>query len=63
LLAELSGCLSAFSVFFNPYLLIRPDRVNPAVILLGLGGGLLDPFCHGGDLLVGVVEDAALLEE
>ena len=35
--------------------------VNLAVDLIGLPGGLSDPFCHSGNSLVGVVEETALV--
>jgi hypothetical protein len=37
----------------------RPDRGDPAIAFVGLGGLFSEAFCNGPDHLVKVVEDAA----
>ena len=54
---------SLWDLFLKVHLLARPDRQIRPLILWELGGWFSDPFCHGADSLVGVVEHAALLAE
>ena len=56
--------LSCFThLSHNPYLLTRPDREIRPLMLLGLGGLIRGPFCHGYKVAVDVVDGATLTTE
>ena len=48
---KLFGALFGVGLFHTPHVVEQPDRRDPAMILWGLGGRFLQPFCNSGYLL------------